>query len=536
MASSASDANCVPMEDSRRDLQCWAMLAVSMLMPAPRSSQSIATGCTRSWSATAVRMRPARRSRRSAERHVAVDRSSTDGGSRPHPCNPVQAPPRHWLPAWRGRTRGPCGSPPPWTALRPGGLAYGHQLPKPVIACRPASLRPPLGQRRRAAQCARLAFQHVEIVFQVENLMRAAITALMLRNPYTVLSELNHAGVDASFDYRARLQRHGVEVGAHLRAACLIDTRKAHLGQIEVFSRKRQKMLLLGEQQRADALGAACQDAALIESAVRQQLGVQLGKVAGRRYGNPVVAAKVAHFAFHATLLMALTGSAKAGLVLPVRAKGDETGRQFPLLATQDLLHRARQVIVAEPPEYSPKIMKRQLMGFQKRLLRGSQIRPMIGRAAGHRTHRKHLQLDPLAIQIGIRFVPIHLGLDAPLIALRNEGLAAPEAQLLLTQLHVVAHRALGGRASRHLAANALPDALGCMALLARSLAIGFQNRVDKRCSRFDLHMRPLGLLPPRRDSTAHRISNRPTMHPQLPRNTDNRTRPKLILPANLLV
>ncbi len=73
-------------------------------------------------------------------------------------------------------------------------------------------------------------------------------------------------------------------------------------------------------------------------------------------------------------------------------------------------------------------------MGLQKRLLRSSQIGPMISRAAGHRSHRKHLQLDPLAVQIGVRFVPVHLGLDAPRVALRNECLAAPEAQLLLAQ------------------------------------------------------------------------------------------------------
>ena len=67
-------------------------------------------------------------------------------------------------------------------------------------------------------------------MFQIEDLLRTIVAALMLGHAHAVLPELNEAGVDASLNHRSWLQRHGVEVRAHLRAAGLIDTREAHLG------------------------------------------------------------------------------------------------------------------------------------------------------------------------------------------------------------------------------------------------------------------------------------------------------------------
>src|ERR1035437_2398524 len=131
--------------------------------------------------------------------------------------------------------------------------------------------------------------------------------------------------------------------------------------------------------------------------AVGQQLCVQLSQIARRRYRDPVVAAEVAHFAFHPALLVAFAGRAEIGLILPVRTEGDEAGRQLPLIAAQDLLYCTRQVVVAKPAENAAEVMERQLVCFQKRLLRGPQVSAMIGRSTSHRTKRKHLQLDALA-------------------------------------------------------------------------------------------------------------------------------------------
>src|ERR1022692_5150802 len=111
--------------------------------------------------------------------------------------------------------------------------------------------------------------------------------------------------------------------------------------------------------------------------AVGQQLRVQLSKIARRRYRDPVVAAEEAHFAFHAALLMAFAGRAKLSLILPVRTEGNEAGRQLPLIAAQDLLYCTRQVVVAKPAENAAEVMERQLVCFQKRLLRGPQVSAM---------------------------------------------------------------------------------------------------------------------------------------------------------------
>ena len=84
-----------------------------------------------------------------------------------------------------------------------------------------------------------------------------------------------------------------------------------------------------------------------------------------------MVAPEVAPFAFHAALLVAFAGRAEIGLILPVRAEGDEANRQLALIAAKDLLHCTGEVVVAKATEDAAKVMERQLMCFQKRLLRG---------------------------------------------------------------------------------------------------------------------------------------------------------------------
>jgi len=75
-----------------------------------------------------------------------------------------------------------------------------------------------------------------------------------------------------------------------------------------------------------------------------------------------VVAAEVASLALHAALLMAFARGAELGLIPPVRTERDEPCRQLALLAAQDLLHRARQVIVAKPPEDTLEVRERQFV------------------------------------------------------------------------------------------------------------------------------------------------------------------------------
>jgi hypothetical protein len=193
-------------------------------------------------------------------------------------------------------------------------------------------------------------------------------------------------------------------------------------------------------------------------------------------------------------------------------------------------------IIITKPPEDALEILEGKFMRFQKSLLRRTRIRPMEGRTTCHRTHLEDLQLDPFTIQIGIRFVPIDLRLDAPVVALRNEQLVFGQTQSLLAPLYILPNRPLRWRASRDLGTDPVINPPRRMALLARSLAVQLQNRVDQRHRRGHLHCRTFRLLALRRNCVPHCLPHHATVHAHLPRHTDHRPNAKLILPTNLLV
>jgi hypothetical protein len=123
-------------------------------------------------------------------------------------------------------------------------------------------------------------------------------------------------------------------------------------------------------------------------------------------------------------------------------------------------------------------------MRFQKRLLGRMQVGAVERRSAGHAAHRKHLQFDPLTGQIRIGLVPVNLRFHAPAVTLRNASLALSKPQCDLPVMHVLANCPLGDLTLRKLMLHPHPDAMGCVALLARSFPVAFQNRIDKlhRC------------------------------------------------------
>ena len=90
-----------------------------------------------------------------------------------------------------------------------------------------------------------------------------------------------------------------------------------------------------------------------------------------------MVATEVASLTFDAALLVAFARSTELCSILPVRTKRDETRRQLALLAAQNLLYRARQVIVAKHPKDAIEVRERKLMCFKKSLLRRRRIRPV---------------------------------------------------------------------------------------------------------------------------------------------------------------
>ena len=75
----------------------------------------------------------------------------------------------------------------------------------------------------------------------------------------------------------------------------------------------------------------------------------------------------------------------------------------------------------------------------------------------------------------------------------RSRAPASPIACLALA--HILAHRGLADDNLRHLLPQPHPDAMRRMPLLARRLAVGLQNRVDKRQRRCQLGPLPLGFF-----------------------------------------
>src|SRR5712691_7398156 len=138
-------------------------------------------------------------------------------------------------------------------------------------------------------------------------------------------------------------------------------------------------------------------------------------------------------------------------------------------------------------------------------------------RTTGHAAHRKHLDPDSLAVQVDVRFVPIHLRLVAPGVLLRHEGLgydAQPQRSLALP--HVPTYRRLGDRRARPLTGNPHPDAMRRMALLARRLPISFQNLVDEPSYWADRRPRSLLGGQPHRDRTLDRLAHHPSVDAEL--------------------
>src|SRR5271154_2006478 len=84
-----------------------------------------------------------------------------------------------------------------------------------------------------------------------------------------------------------------------------------------------------------------------------------------------MVPAEVTHSALHSALLIAPRRITELRLKAPVRAERDQSLRFLTLMPAQNLLHRALQVVVAQAPEHPAEIAERQLVRFQKGLLRG---------------------------------------------------------------------------------------------------------------------------------------------------------------------
>ena len=84
----------------------------------------------------------------------------------------------------------------------------------------------------------------------------------------------------------------------------------------------------------------------------------------------------------------------------PVPTERDKPHRLLAPRSAQCLLHRRRKVVIAQTPEYAPKIFECLFVRFQERLLRRRPIGAVERSPARHTPHGKHLQLRPLAGQV----------------------------------------------------------------------------------------------------------------------------------------
>ena len=92
-----------------------------------------------------------------------------------------------------------------------------HQLlPDPVIARGPTAPLPPLLERFASRQRAGLALQRLEVVLQIENLLKPAVAAFMAGDALSVVPNLDVTCVDFCLDFKAYSYRNRIEVGSDL--------------------------------------------------------------------------------------------------------------------------------------------------------------------------------------------------------------------------------------------------------------------------------------------------------------------------------
>ena len=90
--------------------------------------------------------------------------------------------------------------------LRPGlaPVALDQRLPEAVVARRPAAELAPLLQRLAPGERAGLALQHVEVVLEVQDLLVAAVAALVAGDPLALVPDLDVRGCQPGLDRGAQ--------------------------------------------------------------------------------------------------------------------------------------------------------------------------------------------------------------------------------------------------------------------------------------------------------------------------------------------
>jgi hypothetical protein len=140
-------------------------------------------------------------------------------------------------------------------------LAVPHLQPVPqfVVTGGPATGFTPLRQRLGPGERARLVAQHVEVMFEIQHMLAAAVAAFVAGNQAASVPDFDMQRMHTRFHPDARPDRHRIEVGLHRDAALLVDQREHHFRQVEALRNARQQMAALFGQRGADGLRAAVQ-------------------------------------------------------------------------------------------------------------------------------------------------------------------------------------------------------------------------------------------------------------------------------------
>jgi hypothetical protein len=174
-------------------------------------------------------------------------------------------------------------------------------------------------------------------------------------------------------------------------------------------------------------------------------------------------------------------------------------------------------------------------VAFQKGLLSGAQVGPVERTATRHRAHAEHLKLGQIPGQVGVGFVPVHLGFTAPAVGLRHVDFLDQQPKRPFPVVNVIAYRRFRDRVARYLRQDAAINPTRRMPLLARSLPVRLQNAVDEPCDRCQHRLGSLAVCANRRKRAVHRLTHEPAVNTKLPGDTLDRADPEFILATQLL-
>ena len=179
------------------------------------------------------------------------------------------------------------------------GNQFGQQA---IVTLRPQPALTPRRQRLRSDQRSRLALQHVKIMFEIQHLLMAFVTAFMPRDAATFIAHF-HADSDRagprpsahSTGTEYRLVRTRTHPRPSTRGKEISASSNSLLGQ-------RQQMRAFLDHQRSHRPIAPSDLTSFVGATGGEQLGVEVIEIARFRQRHPVIAPEVAGFAFDPAL------------------------------------------------------------------------------------------------------------------------------------------------------------------------------------------------------------------------------------------